>query len=63
MPDTRKPLGLDPVKHASAFEDVDGFVRYIGPGKFPHWIREGRATFEALVPDRYKRPAEDPSDA
>lgn len=54
---TKKYLGLDPPKE-----------QYIAPYLaaalgLPAHIPERRATFEALVPDRYKRPAEEDDDA
>lgn len=53
VPLTLKPLGLDPPRPREPWESpVRGFL-----GSSPV-IEEGRATFEALVPDRFKK---DPS--
>ena len=55
MPKALSPLGLDQPRAPSWGEDFDNFlVRCLGK---PHYIREGRDAFEALVPDRFKTPA------
>jgi hypothetical protein len=46
---TKPALGLDPPRPGDPFE---GFLSRI-LGQMP-FIEEGRATFEALVPDRFK---------
>ena len=49
------PLGLDRPRAPSWGEDFANFlVRCL---RKPHYIREGRDAFEALVPDRFKTPA------
>lgn len=46
---TRSTLGLDPPRYSDPIECA--LIRLCGG---PAYISEGRATFEALVPDRYK---------
>lgn len=52
-----KYLGLDPPDPKHQWESP--LLKYLGR---PQYIPEARGTFEALVPDRYKRPAEPPKD-